>query len=588
MKKLDFIHQRIILATTVAVVGFLSIAVIITAIRRNTDAVLVFADEFMIATANPKATKAGYQVLKDGGTAMDAIITAQMVLNVVEPQSSGIGGGAFLLYWDAQERRLRAYDGRETAPIDATPKLFLDEDGKPMDFAKALIGGRAVGTPGLLRMLELGHRNHGGLDWEVLFGPAIRVARDGFELSEYLAKEIAKVQAKHGGLEIDEDTRAQYLTPSGLPKPLGARMINPALAQSLELIAKNGADVFYNGPIRDDIVREVREAVNPGFLRPEDFSIYTAKERDPLCVDYREFRVCSMPPPTSGGVTLLQILKLVERFDLSSQGYSATGVHLFSEASKLAFADRNRYLGDSDFVPVAIEGLLDKDYLESRSRLIDPKRSLKNIVPGEPPASNFLKWADHISQSKSGTSHMVAVDAHGNVASITSTIESRFGSRLTVRGFLLNNELTDFSFEPKVEGRRVANSVQPGKRPRSSMTPVIVFDRYSGDPVLAIGSPGGSRIINYVAKAIIAIFDWQMDIDTAIHTGNFVSRKEPLELERDTQTALFKHDLELLGHAVKERELKSGLNAIMIRPGASSGRLVGSADRRREGFVMGD
>lgn len=584
----QFIRKKSVLIIVPGVSALLLISLIILTYRQDNGVSAVIADKFMISTANPQATRAGYHILKDGGTAMDAIIAVQMVLNVVEPQSSGIGGGAFLLYWDDELRRLHAYDGREMAPISATPDLFVKADGSLLGFNEALIGGRAVGTPGLLKMLELGHQKHGNLNWEILFNPAIDIARRGFEVSDYLARQISQTQNKTGGLEVDPETRKLYLTASGMPKPPGSVITNEALASTFELIAKKGTEVFYNGPVRDDIVHKVQNSLNPGLLKQEDFSIYSAKERPPLCQNYRKYRVCSVPPPSSGGITLLQTLMQLERFDLPSMGYSVEGVHLFIEASRLSFADRNKYIADSDFVSVPVAGLLDTTYTDSRSQLINKDQSIEEALPGQPPALTGLNRGQHGLQPGTGTTHIVAVDTYGNVASMTSTIESGFGSRLTVRGFLLNNELTDFSFKSKVNGQEIANRVQPGKRPRSSMTPVIVFDRTSGSPVLAIGSPGGSRIINYVGKSLVAILDWDMGIDTAIHIGNFTGRKEPIEIEKDTEASELKNGLELLGHTVEERELKSGLTGILIRAEASSGRLEGSADRRREGSVMGE
>ena len=444
----------------------------------------------MIAAANPHAARAGLEMLRAGGGAVDATIAAQLVLTLVEPQSSGIGGGAFLLHYAAAAREVAAYDGRETAPAAVTPKLFLRTDGKPMRFREAVIGGRSVGVPGVLRMLETAHRDHGRLPWKRLFDPAIRLADEGFFVSPRLNKMIRRAK----GLDAIPATRRYFLTADGRPLPVGTRLRNPAYAETLRRIADGGADAFYTGEIAADIVAAVRNAPrNPGLLAMPDLAGYRAKTRAPLCRPYREVRICGMPPPTSGGVAVLQILGLLEGFDMGALGPgSADAVHLFTQASRLAYADRRVYLADSDFVDVPVAGLLDSGYLAARRKLIDPSRDMGKAIAGRPPGATARLPGEALELVS--TSHLSVVDADGNAVSMTTSIESAFGSRVMVRGFLLNNQLTDFSFRPVIDGRPVANRVQPGKRPRSSMSPTLVLDPdITSDPLP--GSGGPSRIL---------------------------------------------------------------------------------------------
>ncbi|MFQ5774046.1 MAG: gamma-glutamyltransferase [Kiloniellaceae bacterium] len=537
----------------------------------------VRAERQMVAAANPLAAETGLRLLRAGGSALDAAIATQMVLNLVEPQSSGIGGGGFLLHFDAATGEVAAYDGRETAPAEATPDLFLKPDGEPMAFWDAVVGGRSVGVPGLLRMLELAHRAHGRLPWARLFEPAIELAEAGFPVSPRLHALIAA--DKH--LKAFPATAAYFHDAAGDPPAVGSRLKNPAFAATLRRIAREGADAFYTGPIAAEIVAAVRGAArNPGKMSLADLAGYRAKRRAPVCAPYRSSRVCGMPPPTSGGVAVLQILGILARFDLAALApNSLEAVHLIAEASRLAFADRNRFLGDPDFVDVPLARLLDPDYLRRRAGLISPTASLGTAAPGLP-AQNGAMPAQPDPPS---TTHLVVVDARGNAVSLTASIESAFGSRLTAAGFLLNNELTDFSFRPVVEGRAVANRVEPGKRPRSSMAPSLVLDR-QGRLVMAVGSPGGSRIIGYVVKALVASLDWGLDMQAAIGLPNAVNRNGATELEAGTALAALKARLEALGHEVRVRALTSGLHGIAV----SAGGLVGGADPRREGVVRGD
>ncbi len=531
----------------------------------------------MVAAANPLAVEAGMAMLRQDGSATDAAIATALVLGLVEPQSSGIGGGAFLLHYSAASREVAAYDGRESAPAGADEALFLTADSEPLPFWEAVVGGRSVGTPGLLRMLELAHQAHGRLPWAELFEPAIRLAEEGFAVSPRLHQLIAGDRY----LKRYPETAAYFHDPAGNPLPVGHLLKNPAYAATLRAVAAGGADAFYRGAIAVDIATRVRGvAHNPGRLSYSDLATYEARRRAPLCLPYRQWIVCGMPPPTSGGVAVLQILKLLERFDLAAQApLSPEAIHLVAEAGRLAFADRNRFLADSDFVAVPLDALLDPAYLAGRSMLIDPAASLGEASPGLP----GQQAAAPAQLDPPSTSHLSVVDAEGNAVSMTASIESAFGARVMARGFLLNNELTDFSFRPQVDGQPVANRVEPGKRPRSSMSPTLVLDR-RGRFVMAIGSPGGSRIIGYTAKAIIAALDWNLTMQEAVALPNFVNRNGATDLEAGTAAEAAKAALEALGHEVNVRDLTSGLHGIRLTPAG----LQGGADPRREGVVLGE
>ena len=534
----------------------------------------------MVAAANPHAAEAGRSILRAGGSAVDAAIAMQMVLNVVEPQSSGIGGGAFLLHHDAEAGETTAYDGRETAPAAASQDLFLDAEGEPQPFFEAVVGGKSVGVPGLLRMLEAAHRDHGRLAWKDLFSPAIRLAKDGFEVSPRLNMMISNDRF----LATFAEARALFYQPDGAAIPAGAILKNPAFADTLRLIAAEGADGLYHGPLAGAIVVAVRGARrNPGRMTLDDLAGYQAPAREPVCRRYRAWRVCGMPPPTSGGVTLLQTLGILSNFAVSSyRPGSVEAVHLISEASRLAFADRARYLADPDFVDVPVDALLDAEYLRRRASQIRTWASMGRAEAGEPSERSGALMPDESLESPS-TTHLSVVDGAGNAVAMTSSIESAFGSRLMVRGFLLNNQLTDFSFRAERGGVAVANRVEPGKRPRSSMSPTLVFDR-DGDLVMAVGSPGGSRIIGYVAKTVLAVLDWRLDIQRAIELPHHVNRNDATDLEAGTRLARAARQLEALGHEVKVRDLNSGLHGIVV----TAGRLSGGADPRREGIALGD
>lgn len=509
----------------------------------------VVAKEFMVAAAHPLAVEAGVEVLGRGGSALDAAIAVQMVLGLVEPQSSGIGGGAFLLHWSQKERKLRSYDGRETAPAAAQADRFL-RHGKPLSFMEAVVGGRSVGVPGVLRMLELAHQRHGRLPWEDLFSSAIRLAESGFEAPPRLRDTLAQERFLRHGLFFDQD---------GKPR---SRIVNPEYAATLRTIAREGAGAFYEGAIAAGIVRAVRSHASPGDLAEEDLAGYRALEREPVCGPYRGRRVCSMGPPSSGGVAVLQILGILERTAFArAPPHSAQAVHLFTEAGRLAFADRARYLGDPGFVSVPTEKLLDGKYLQGRAALIG-ERAMGEARAGDTEAT--------------GTSHVSIVDRNGDAVAMTTTVESPFGSRIVVRGFILNNQLTDFDFVPGS-----ANAVGAGRRPRSSMAPTMVFEK--GELKLVLGSPGGAMIINYVAKALVARLDWGLDLQAAIATPNLGTRNGPALLEKETPYAALEQGLTERGHRVVFIPLVSGLHGIERVPGGWRG----GADPRRDGAAVG-
>lgn len=540
----------------------------------------VVASTYMVAAANPIAAEAGRRVLANGGSAADAAIAVQVMLNLVEPQSSGLGGGAFALYWDASEGKLSSFDAREKAPLAATPEYWLGEDGEPVGWRAAVVGGRSVGVPGTLKLLETLHKNHGRSSWASLFAPTIARAQAGFSISPRMASSIANAQ--DSSLAKFDAARAYFFNADGTPKAAGSLLSNPDLARALRMIAAEGADTFYTGAIAGDIVAAVRTETNTGILTLEDMAAYQVIERNPVCTSYRGFDVCGMGPPSSGGLTVGQILGMLNYYDIPEMGPVADSWHLIAEASKLAFADRNLFMADADFVDMPTNGLLDEFYLGDRSDLIDPEAAMEKATPGEPPWDDAQLFAPDTQPERHGTSHFVIVDSYGDMISMTTTIETGFGSRVMTNGFLLNNELTDFSRAPERGGKPIANRVEGGKRPRSSMAPTIVLQ--DGQPVLLIGSPGGSRIIGYVAQAIIAILDWDMDPQAAVDLGHVVNRNGATDLEEDTQATELQAGLEALGHEINVRNLNSGLHAILLR----DGQLIGAADSRREGVALGD
>jgi len=542
---------------------------------------LVHAKKHMVVAAHPLAAEAGLAILRKGGSAIDAGIAAQMVLNLVEPQSSGIGGGAFVLYWDAGAETLTSYDGRETAPAGATPGLFLDKNGKPLPREAAMHSGLSVGVPGVLAALKLVHDEYGKLPWAELFQPAIKLAREGFPVSPRLAKMLSQTDPK----SFAPSARAYFFDADGHPRPTGYILKNPALADTFEIIARDGPGAFYEGAIATDIAKAVQNDPRaPGTLSTEDLASYDALPRSPICVPYRGRKVCGAGPPSSGGVTVGQVLGLVEPFDLGTSPFDPKVSHLITEAERLAFADRGRYLADPDFVPVPVKGLLDKDYLSSRRALIDPAHALDVVKPGTPPAIPPSAFGSDHTQEKGGTSQVSVVDDSGDAFSMTTSIEHSFGARTLVRGFLLNNQLTDFSFLPKdAQGRPIANRVQPGKRPRSSMDPTMVFDQDNHlDYVL--GSPGGPGIILFNLKTLFALLDWQKNAAEAAALINFGGTPRGTLVENGPAGDALAAGLEAKGHVVRRLDMTSGEHIIALTPNG----LEGGADPRREGVALGD
>ncbi|MFC3613912.1 gamma-glutamyltransferase [Lutimaribacter marinistellae] len=541
----------------------------------------VMSDDWMVAAANPLAVAAGANILRKGGTAADAMVAVQLVLGLVEPQSSGLGGGAFLVWYDGTTGELTTLDGRETAPRAATPTLFQDEAGEPLKFFDAVVGGLSVGTPGTPALLEEAHRRWGQANWQSLFSDAIFLAKNGFSVSPRLA---ALVERDAERLSRFPATAAYFL-PDGRPLQEGATLRNSAYAETLRTLAAEGAAGFYAGPIAAEIVRTVREAEgNPGVLSAVDLALYQVIERAPVCAAYRAYEVCGMGPPSSGALTVGQILGMLDGYDLAALGpQSADAWRLIGDASRLAFADRGRYMADSDFVPMPTDGLVEPAYLDERGMMLDREDALPTdmVEPGQPPWDHATLWADDESLELPSTSHISIVDSYGNALSMTTTIENGFGSRLMAAGFLLNNELTDFSFRTHRNGVPIANRIAPGKRPRSSMSPTIVMQ--DGKPALVIGSPGGSRIIGYVAKSIIAWADWGMNVQEALALPHLVNRFGTYDLEEGSAAAALAEPLAGMGFEVNLRGLNSGLHAIEVGDG-----LQGGADPRREGIAVGE
>lgn len=544
------------------------------------------AKNWMVVAANPYATNAGHQIIKTGGNAVDAMVAIQLVLGLVEPQSSGIGGGAFALFWDNQGKQLLTFDGRETAPSIVDGNLFLGKDKKTMRFFQAVVGGRSVGVPGTIKLLETMHKQFGKLPWKQVVQPAIDLAKKGFIVSPRLNKLI---RASAQSLYQDPMARGYFFSEEGVPIYAGTRLKNLPYAKILQAIALQGSKAFYNGDNAKAIVQAVRNhPTNPGFISLKDLARYKVNQRKPVCIPYRGYKVCGMGPPSSGGLTIGQILKMVEPYDLAKLGPNHTqSWQIIGDASSLAFADRGRYMADSDFVAMP-KGLLNENYLRERSNLIDPKhrpfgKALRKgeIRPGDPPFDHASNWADSADLELPSTSHFSIVDQQGNVLSMTTTIENGFGSRTMVNGYLLNNELTDFSFLPTINGKPVANSVQGGKRPRSSMAPTIIFK--DNRPWAALGSPGGSRIIGYVAKTIIALIDWSMNIQAAVELPHRVNRFGTFDIEKGPGANLFANLLQNLGYKTKIRELNSGLHGIVME----NGYYYGGVDPRREGLALG-
>ena len=552
------------------------------------------AKRWFIAAANPYAAEAGAEILRNGGSAVDAAIATQAVLGLVEPQSSGFGGGAFMIHYDPKAGTLETYDGREVAPASATPERFLTEAGEPMGFYDAVVGGLSVGVPGVVRMLELAHKEHGSLPWADLFDTPIALAENGFKVSPRMNKLVGRIPR----LKQLPAAGAYFYDEAGEPWPVGHVLKNPAYVETLSAIAAGGAEAFYQGPIAEAIVEAVNSAPNPGGMSLDDLANYQAVKREPVCGEYRRYQICSMAPPSSGGVTTLQIMAMLEPFDLASAGAgSIEALHLIFEASRLAYADRNQYLADNDMlsgeaglsVDEVISGLLNPAYLEARAGLINPVKAAASVMAGDPSeyehddvSGKWKRYGADASPEPPSTSHFVIVDGEGRVVSMTTTVEFAFGSHLMSGGMILNNQLTDFSFLPERDGRPVANAVAPGKRPRSSMSPVIVFDA-DGNLWGALGSPGGPAIIGYVVKTLIAMIDWNMSAQEAINFPNAVYPRGAPLLEEGGFDAQIVAGLKARGHEVTVRVLNSGVQALKVLP---DGDYDGGADPRREGVWL--
>lgn len=542
---------------------------------------VVQASKFLAVTSHPQATEVAHQILKRGGSAVDAAIAAQMVLTLVEPQSSGIGGGGFLLHYSAKNSQIQAFDGRETAPTTALPSLFLDENDAAMNAEQALQGARAVGTPGLLAMLGMAHKQYGRLPWPQLLQPAIELAENGFVISPRLQTLIQndKLLCKNAS------TRQYFCDEHGQAKVAGTVLQNPLLAGSLRLIAKQGPAALYGGTLGDAVVDAVEKAQNGNTtLSRSDLEGYQALQRAPLCQPYRQWRICGMPPPSSGGIAVLQMLQILQRHKIGQLApNSVDAIHLFSEAGRLAFADRDRYIADPDMVDIPVAGLLDPHYLAQRAALIKPDQSIGNADAGQPQPQLQPLSGKQLTTERPSTSHMSIVDRNGNVVALTSSLADAFGSRLMVRGFLLNNQLSDFSFQPFADGQHVANRVGSGKRPRSSMSPVIVLDR-NNRPVLALGSAGGPNIINHVTQTLVGVLEWQQPLQTAIEQYHYGSRNGPTELEKGFDWSPVMTELQRRGQQMEIRDITSGLHGVQ-----RDGKFWRSGtDPRREGVASGE
>jgi len=581
----------------------------------------VYAKHYMVATANPLASQAGCEVLKAGGSAMDAAVAVQMVLGLVEPQSSGIGGGAFLLHYDARTRSVQAFDGRETAPAAASQNYLrwvgdMADSGLPQPSLRA--SGRAIGTPGTVRMLARAHRQHGRLPWRQLFTPAITLASTGFPVSARMAAALAAAQ---DGLRHDADAVALYFDANGVPHKQGDIFTNLPYARVLDTIAREGANAFYTGAIAQGVVDKIRtnrsawdtSSITPGVTTLDDLAAYRARIREPVCTTYRvQYTICGMPPPSSGGVAVAAILGILENFDLSAyrpKNIDAHGghpdpraVHLISEAARLAYADRDAYLADADFVPLpggSWDALLHKPYLARRAALINPSSSMRTAQPGALGDDAF----GVVDSPESGTSHVSIVDAQGNAVSMTTTIESSMGAYHVTQGFVLNNELTDFAIAPMRDGKRVANRIAGRKRPRSSMAPTLVFrtakDGGIGELLMVTGSPGGAAIIQYVVKTLVATLDWGLDAQQSAAMVNFgasnsattnLGGEHPLIMAADNGSHdPLVGDLLRLGHdAVSVRAQTSGIATILRTEHQGQPVWQGGVDPRREGVTLGD
>jgi len=544
---------------------------------------LVSAKRRMVVAAEPLAAEAGLEILRKGGSAADAAVATEMVLGLVEPQSSGLGGGALITLWDAKSRAIATIDGRETAPAAAKPDRFLGKDGKPLAFETAVLSGLSVGVPGALRALYAAHEKLGKLPWKSLFEPAIKLAEEGFPVSPRLAVLLEKEKPE----DFTPEARAYFFEGGTKPRVKGELLKNPAYAATLRAIADKGPDAFYTGEIAETIAKAVQDAQSiHGDMTVADIAGYVARERPPVCVDYRARKICGVGPPSSGALTVGATLKLIEPFPQvqgPAAAMTAPALHIIAEAEKLAYADRNRYIADPDRIPVP-SGLLDDAYLAARRKLIDPSKAMQSVEPGLPPGLAKKTFGADATYEVPGTTQVSIIDDDGNALSMTATIESAFGSHLWAKGFLLNNELTDFSFKPVDDhGAAIANAVEGGKRPRSSMAPTIVLGA-DGTPEIVTGSPGGSQIILYVVKTLVAMIDWGMNAQQASSLANFGSQGGAFLAEYPLPGQWPMHDLTSYGQAITGATMTSGVNTIARRGGV----LEGGSDPRREGVAVGD
>lgn len=536
------------------------------------------AKDYMVVAANPYASWTGKNILEKGGSAIDAAVAVQAMLSLVEPQSSGIGGGAFILYWDNKNKVLHTYDGRETAPAAVNAHWFI-KGNKPMRWIDAVVGGKSVGVPGAVKALEMAQGEFGKLPWNTLFDDTIKTAENGFTVSPRLAKLVALDY--HPGLK-NFTSSSVYFFPAGQPLQEGVNKKNKKLAKTLRGIAEQGSDYLLKGEVAQKIVEAVNTAdINPGNLTLEDLANYEPIKREPVCGQYHEKRICGMAPPSSGGVNVFQILKMLEGFNLSQ--YTPDSVefaHLFTQASARSYADREKYIADSEFTNLPFAAMINKAYLERRAQEVGVDKSWRRARAGNPYVAANVALGN--SMELPNTSHVSIVDKEGNAVSMTTSIEFMFGSGIMVDGFLLNNQLTDFSFTPTANRFPVPNRVEPGKRPRSAMSPTMVFDE-DGNLELVVGSPGGSRIVSYVAQTLIGVLDFNLDIQQAINLPKITNRNDYTALEKGTPMAKLEAPLKALGHKVKVIDLNSGLHGIQFK----SGKLIGGADPRREGVAVG-
>ena len=539
----------------------------------------VIANKWMVVTANSQASIAAGKILEQGGTAVDAMVTAQLVLGLVEPESSGLGGGAFLVYYDKNKNKITTLDGRETAPFGINKKMFQDKDGNPIIFFDAVVGGKSVGTPGTPALLEKSYEKWGKLSWSLLFKDAINLSENGFKVSKKLSSSIKKSRKS---LMLFSNTR-EYFFPKNVALKYGDILINKNYAKTLRSFSRDGSKIFYKGYIAEDIISTVKNAKkNPGTLSYLDLLNYKIIEREPVCTSYRNHKVCGMGPPSSGALTVSQILGIIENFNISKLGpHNSETWRIIGDASRLAFADRSVYMADSDFIKVPIKELIDKKYLSDRAKLLTSFKKLQLVKPGELP-KNLSKLGEDISIELPSTSHISIIDQYGNALSMTTTIENGFGSRLmTNAGFLLNNELTDFSFKAYNKGKKIANSLEPGKRPRSSMSPTIIFK--NNTPAYILGSPGGSNIIGYTINSIVSLIDWKMNAQEAASAPHAINKFGTFSLELNTPLSKLAPLLKKMDYQVKLKNFSSGMNIIAV-----DNKLYGGSDHRREGIAVGE